>query len=81
MVWGIVAIAAFLVPSVVVDYYYYGKWVVAVWNLIYYNVFDPNHTGSQLFGVEPWTYYFINGFLNFNFLFFLSLLSLPVSTR
>lgn len=77
--WAGFSLAVFLVPSVLVDYYYYEKWVVSVGNLIWYNVFDPSHTGSQLFGVEPWTYYAINLFLNFNFLLFLALLSLPVT--
>ncbi len=71
-------LALFLVPSVLVDDYYYGKPVIAVWNLIRYNVFDPHH-GSELYGVEEWPFYFINLFLNFNVTFVLSLFALPVS--
>ncbi len=29
-------------------------------------------------GVEPWTYYFLNGFLNFNIVFLLALLAVPL---
>jgi len=74
--WAVITIVFFLAPSVLVDYHYYKRPVIAVWNLIYYNVFDPN-TGSQLYGVEPWSFYFINSFLNFSFFFFISLISLP----
>jgi len=28
-------------------------------------------------GVEPWTFYFLNGFLNFNLVFPMALLALP----
>ena len=28
-------------------------------------------------GVEPWTFYFVNGFLNFNVVFLLALLAIP----
>ena len=30
-------------------------------------------------GTEPWPFYFINGFLNFNVVFVLALLSLPLT--
>ena len=34
---------------------------------------------AKLFaGVEPWYFYFINGFLNFNIAFILALMSLPL---
>jgi alpha-1,2-mannosyltransferase len=89
-----------------VDWYYYGKPVIAVWNILFYNVLNPTSGlfdlvslclfvstllarstiihfdttgGSQLYGVEPWNYYFVNLFLNFNIIFFLALCSLPVS--
>ncbi len=29
-------------------------------------------------GVEPWSFYFINGFLNFNVVFILALLAIPL---
>jgi alpha-1,2-mannosyltransferase len=45
---------------------------------VFYNVINRSKGGSELYGVEPWTYYFMNGFLNFNLLLPLALLSLPV---
>ncbi|XP_049331437.1 alpha-1,2-mannosyltransferase ALG9 [Astyanax mexicanus] len=75
--WTLVALALFLVPVVVVDSYYYGKLVVAPLNIILYNVFTPH--GPDLYGTEPWHYYFVNGFLNFNIVFVLALFSLPLT--
>lgn len=81
-------IAQLQAPMVVVDYFFYRKWLVAPLNIILYNVFsDSGGPGTysiaskfdaELYGVEPWTYYFFNGFLNFNFVFALALLSIPV---
>lgn len=34
---------------------------------------------SSLLGTEPWSFYFINGFLNFNVAFILALLALPLT--
>uniref|UniRef100_A0AAR2LVZ6 Mannosyltransferase n=1 Tax=Pygocentrus nattereri TaxID=42514 RepID=A0AAR2LVZ6_PYGNA len=75
--WTLVALVLFLVPVVVVDSYYYGKLVVAPLNIILYNVFTPH--GPDLYGTEPWHYYFVNGFLNFNIVFVLALFSLPLT--
>ncbi|KAL6463398.1 hypothetical protein MHYP_G00277890 [Metynnis hypsauchen] len=75
--WTFVALVLFLVPVVVVDSYYYGKLVVAPLNIILYNVFTPH--GPDLYGTEPWHYYFVNGFLNFNIVFVLALFSLPLT--
>ncbi len=33
---------------------------------------------SVITGVEPFSYYIINGFLNFNFVFLLALITVPV---
>uniref|UniRef100_A0A8C2GPT1 Mannosyltransferase n=1 Tax=Cyprinus carpio TaxID=7962 RepID=A0A8C2GPT1_CYPCA len=75
--WTLVALLLFLVPAVVVDSYYYGKLVIAPLNIILYNVFTPH--GPELYGTEPWHYYFVNGFLNFNIVFVLALFSLPLT--
>ncbi|KAF4113562.1 alpha-1,2-mannosyltransferase ALG9 [Onychostoma macrolepis] len=75
--WTLVALLLFLVPVVVVDSYYYGKLVIAPLNIILYNVFTPH--GPDLYGTEPWHYYFVNGFLNFNIVFVLALFSLPLT--
>ncbi|KAK2153153.1 hypothetical protein LSH36_305g00023 [Paralvinella palmiformis] len=64
-----------LTPTVAIDSYYYGKFVVAPLNIILYNVFSDH--GPDLYGVEPWTFYFVNGFLNYNFVFLLALGVVP----
>lgn len=46
---------------------YFGKLVVAPLNIVLYNVFT-NH-GPNIYGTEPFIYYIVNGFLNFNFVF------------
>ncbi|XP_065140218.1 alpha-1,2-mannosyltransferase ALG9 isoform X2 [Paramisgurnus dabryanus] len=77
ILWTLVALVLFLVPVVVVDSYYYGKLVIAPLNILLYNVFTPH--GPDLYGTEPWHYYFVNGFLNFNIVFVLALFSLPLT--
>lgn len=80
--YGILALALFLLPSVIVDTYYYGKFTVAMWNIIDYNVLSRHlHGGSELYGVEPWYYYLINSFLNFNVMAIFALLSAPVRSN
>uniref|UniRef100_A0A8C7A2K8 Mannosyltransferase n=1 Tax=Neovison vison TaxID=452646 RepID=A0A8C7A2K8_NEOVI len=76
--WSLVALILFLVPVVVIDSYYYGKLVVAPVNIVLYNVFTPH--GPDLYGTEPWYFYLINGFLNFNVAFALALLVLPLTS-
>lgn len=73
--WSLVSLVLFLIPLVQIDSYYYGGLVVAPLNIILYNVFSDH--GPDIYGTEPWTYYFVNGFLNFNIAFPLALLSLP----
>ncbi|KAL8173571.1 UNVERIFIED_CONTAM: mannosyltransferase, partial [Gekko kuhli] len=76
--WSLVALVVFLVPLVVVDSYHYGKLVIAPLNIVLYNVFTPH--GPDLYGTEPWSFYFVNGFLNFNVAFALALLALPLTS-
>ncbi|XP_073441240.1 alpha-1,2-mannosyltransferase ALG9 isoform X2 [Dendrobates tinctorius] len=75
--WCLVAIILLLVPLVAIDSYYYGKLVIAPLNIVLYNVFTPH--GPDLYGTEPWPFYFINGFLNFNVVFIMALLALPLT--
>lgn len=75
--WATVSLLLFLVPLMAVDSCCYGKLVVAPLNILLYNVFTPH--GPDLYGTEPWPFYFINGFLNFNVVFVLALLSLPLT--
>ncbi|XP_077987356.1 alpha-1,2-mannosyltransferase ALG9-like isoform X2 [Glandiceps talaboti] len=74
--WCVIALAVILIPVVMVDSHYYGKLVITPLNIVLYNVFSEH--GPDLYGVEPWSYYFINGFLNFNVAFLMALISLPV---
>jgi len=66
------------VPMVAIDYRYYGKLVIAILNIIAYNFTDDHSGGSQLYGIESWTFYFINSFVNFNIVFIMSCLTLPL---
>eukprot|EP00079_Xenopus_tropicalis_P037704 XP_017951475.1 PREDICTED: alpha-1,2-mannosyltransferase ALG9 isoform X3 [Xenopus tropicalis] len=75
--WCIVSLVLFLVPLVAIDSYYYGKLVIAPLNILLYNVFTPH--GPDLYGTEPWHFYFINGFLNFNVVFVMALFVLPLT--
>lgn len=50
-----------------VDSLYFGKFVAAPLNIILYNIFTSH--GPNLYGTEPFSYYIVNGFLNFNFVF------------
>jgi alpha-1,2-mannosyltransferase len=61
------------VPVTLIDSNHYGKWVVAPLNIIKYNVFSSE--GPDLYGTEPWTFYAVNLFLNFNIMFALAALS------
>ena len=47
------------------------------WNIVKYNIFSSTG-GPDLYGVEPWTFYFKNLSLNFNLWFVLALLALPL---
>ncbi|CAL1543598.1 unnamed protein product [Lymnaea stagnalis] len=73
--WGLISLLVFLVPTVLIDMHFYGKLVVAPLNIVLYNVISGH--GPELYGIEPLSYYIINGFLNFNFAYFLALGSLP----
>ncbi|KAJ3354464.1 mannosyltransferase [Entophlyctis luteolus] len=69
---GLLAIAA------VIDRIFYGFWSVVPVNIVLYNVFSGEGQGPDIFGTEPWNFYLINGFLNFNIAFIAALLSFPI---
>ncbi|KAJ2944041.1 hypothetical protein O0L34_g8373 [Tuta absoluta] len=73
--WSIISLIVILLPTIAVDSWHYGRLVIAPWNIVAYNIFTEH--GPDLYGVEPWTYYFVNGFLNFNLVWVLAL-SCPV---
>ncbi|XP_066586375.1 alpha-1,2-mannosyltransferase ALG9 isoform X2 [Prorops nasuta] len=65
--WVLTSAIVILIPVVWIDSVYFGKLVVAPLNIILYNVFTSH--GPDLYGTEPFSYYFVNLFLNFNFVF------------
>lgn len=71
--------AALVVGSVMVavDTAYYGYGTFSSWNIVAYNVFGSEGRGPELYGVEPWSFFFKNLALNFNLVFLLAL-SLPL---
>jgi alpha-1,2-mannosyltransferase len=62
--WSALSAALVVVPSVLVDYAYYKKTVLAALNIALYNVSSTH--GPTLYGVEPASYYVKNLLLNFN---------------
>eukprot|EP01083_Nonionella_stella_P282701 961987_1 len=76
---GVLTAAVCLLTSVAVDWYYYRKFVVAVLNIFVYNSNTTGEIGQNLYGVEPWTFFFANLFLNFNIAFLLALVSPPIA--
>ncbi|CAG8663230.1 11145_t:CDS:2, partial [Ambispora leptoticha] len=66
-----------IIPIVSIDYIFYKKITIVPLNIILYNVFGGEGRGPNLYGTEPWSYYFVNGLLNFNILFVLAILSIP----
>lgn len=71
--WSLLCASVILLPTIVTDTYYYGRLVIAPLNIVLYNVFGEE--GSELYGTEAYHYYLINGFLNFNIVWILALLS------
>lgn len=64
--WASISGVAILGPMIAIDSIYYNKLVIAPWNIVRYNVLGG--AGPELYGTEPFTFYIINGFLNFNFI-------------
>ncbi|KAI9086017.1 hypothetical protein K1719_032100 [Acacia pycnantha] len=71
---GAVSSIILLASSILVDFYYYGRWTSSVLNLLIYNVAGGGE--SHLYGIEEPSYYLRNGFNNFNFGFVLAMLFL-----
>jgi alpha-1,2-mannosyltransferase len=57
--------------------FFYRKFEIVPWNIVKYNIFSSTG-GPNLYGTEPWTFYFRNLAINFNIWFVLALLSLPL---
>ncbi|CEG77704.1 hypothetical protein RMATCC62417_12409 [Rhizopus microsporus] len=58
---------------VLMDQMIYRQYTIVAWNIIKYNIFSDGR-GPELYGTEPWYYYILNGFLNFNIVFLLFIL-------
>ncbi|KAF5295400.1 hypothetical protein FQA39_LY13061 [Lamprigera yunnana] len=71
--WSAISALVILGPMVVIDSSYFGKFVIAPWNIVKYNVLGD--AGPELYGTEPFSFYLINGFLNFNIVWVFALLS------
>ncbi|KAF7728653.1 mannosyltransferase [Apophysomyces ossiformis] len=66
---------AILIPIILVDHYFYKQWSFVPLRIVMYNVFGGDSRGPNIFGTEPWYFYILNGFLNFNIIFLLALVS------
>ncbi|XP_030749642.1 alpha-1,2-mannosyltransferase ALG9 [Sitophilus oryzae] len=69
--WTVLAGLAVSVPMILIDSLLYGRLVIAPLNLIKYNILGG--LGPELYGTEPFSFYVINGFLNFNIVWVLAL--------
>jgi alpha-1,2-mannosyltransferase len=61
----------------VINLFFYKQVQTVPWNIIKYNIFSETG-GPNLYGTEPWTFYFKNLAINFNIWFVLALLSMPL---
>lgn len=73
---GAVRCSIVLFLQTAIDAFFYKKLVLVPLNIVIYNVFSGK--GPELYGTEPWQFYFRNLFLNFHVWFLLALVSLPV---
>ncbi|KAI1330903.1 Alg9-like mannosyltransferase [Xylariaceae sp. FL0255] len=74
---GVIAGLILILGDVAINAFFYRKVEVVSWNIVKYNIFSSTG-GPDLYGTEPWTYYFRNLAINFNIWFVLALLSLPL---
>ncbi|KAH9908490.1 Alg9-like mannosyltransferase [Xylariomycetidae sp. FL2044] len=74
---GVVAGLLLIVGDAAINTFFYKKPAFVAWNIVKYNIFSSTG-GPELYGTEPWTFYFRNLAINFNIWFVLALLSLPL---
>lgn len=67
MIGGVLSAAV-----LVVDSKFYGQLAFPPLSIAMYNIISGH--GPELYGIEPWYFYLLNGFLNFNIAFILALL-------
>lgn len=75
---GIVAALLVVAAEVGVSSFFYNKLELIPLNIVLYNVFAGEGRGPNIYGTEPWHFYFRNLLLNFNIWFILSLLAIPL---
>lgn len=56
----VLVIVAVIGIGSLIDGWFYGEWTLAFWNYFYYNIIYGKAAG---FGVQPWYYYFEQGFI------------------
>lgn len=78
---GLASLLVFGLVPASIDSSYYGRWVWPFLQMVLYNAFGASGGGAHLYGVEPWTFYPKNVFLNLSFLplVFLGSAALPPS--
>jgi len=74
---GVIAGVLVVIGDALVNLFFYKKLVIVSWNIVNYNIFSSDR-GPDLYGTEPWTFYFKNLILNFNIWFILAMLALPL---
>lgn len=77
VIYALVAGISLISSLILVDSYFYGKFTLAPLNIVLYNVLNPGG-GPSLYGEEPWSYYVLNLFLNWNLVFPLATVSVFV---
>lgn len=73
---GVIAGLLLILGDATVNAFFYRNFEIVSWNIVKYNIFSSTG-GPDLYGTEPWTFYFRNLAINFNIWFILALLSLP----
>ncbi|KAK8815438.1 hypothetical protein WA158_003650 [Blastocystis sp. Blastoise] len=63
--WFIMICITVVIPDLLINHFYYHTWTFPCLNIVLYNVLKVGG-GSELYGVEPWSYYLKNLLINFN---------------
>ena len=61
-----------------IDCFFYHKVILVPWRIVSYNIFSGSGRGPDIFGTEPFDFYFRNLLLNFNVWFILALAAGPL---
>ena len=65
---GISSLFLFGFAPALIDSWYYGRWVWPFLQMVLYNAFGASGGGAHLYGIESWTFYPKNLFLNLGFI-------------